>query len=128
MSDDDIERPKKPGKPQHYPTDEQRAQVNALAGFGVQEAEIARYIGIDPKTLRRWYRDELDTGHIRANAAVAKSLYRQATEGNVAAAIFWLKARAGWREKHDINHTSNDGSMSPNTIKIVAGGGDDSQD
>jgi hypothetical protein len=36
---------------------------------------------------------------------VAQSLFRMATEGkNVAAAIFWMKARAGWREKQQVEH------------------------
>ena len=72
-----------------------------MAGYGVPETDIARTIGIDTKTLRKHYRDELDTGHIRANMAVAQSLFRRAT-GNgpqsVTAAIFWLKTRAGWKD------------------------------
>ena len=72
-----------------------------MAGYGVPEADIAGVIGIDPKTLRKHYRDELDHGHVKANAKVAENLYRKATgEGREAiiAAIFWLKTRAGWRE------------------------------
>lgn len=70
----------------------------AMAGYGVPEADIAKVIRIDPKTLRKYYRDELDTGHIRANARVAKSLYDLATTGNVTAAIWWSKCRMGWSE------------------------------
>jgi hypothetical protein len=58
-------------------------------------------VGIDAKTLRKHYREELDTGHIKATAKVAESLFRKATgEGaqSVTAAIFWLKTRGGWRE------------------------------
>jgi hypothetical protein len=34
---------------------------------------------------------------------MAQTLFNMATiDKNVAAAIFWLKARAGWREKHDV--------------------------
>jgi hypothetical protein len=64
-------------------------------------ANIARVIGIDPKTLRRHYRDELDTGAVKATARVAEFLYRKATtEGLqcVTAAIFWLKTRGRWKE------------------------------
>ena len=85
----------------HRPDLSQRRQVEALAGYGVPEAEIAGIIGIDPKTLRKHYREELDHGHTKANAKVAENLYRKATgdsrEG-VTAAIFWLKCRAGWKE------------------------------
>ena len=58
---------------------------------------------IDAKTLRKHFRRELDRGSIEATAKVAQTLFRMATEGgNVAAAIFWMKARAGWREKHEL--------------------------
>jgi hypothetical protein len=54
------------------------------------------------QTLRKHFRDELERGSIEATAKVGQSLFRMATEGNsVAAAIFWMKARTGWREKHD---------------------------
>jgi hypothetical protein len=89
------------GRPSHAPDDVQRRQVEALAGYGVPEAEIAAMVEIDPKTLRKYYRHELDHGHAKANAKVAENLYRKATgEGreSVTAAIFWLKARAHWRE------------------------------
>lgn len=97
----------------HRPTDQSRGQVSALASFGVPQNDIAAYIDVDPKTLRKHYRRELDTAETRANAAVAKRLYEQATGDSVPAAIFWLKARAGWREKTDVNHVSEDGSMTP---------------
>ena len=74
------------------------------------EIDIARVVGIDPKTLRKHYRDELDTGQIKANAKVTESLYRKATgEGReaVVAAIFWLKTRAGWKET-TVNEISHD--------------------
>ena len=86
-------------RPQHQPTDEQRRQVMALAGLGVTQDQIASLLRLAPKTLRLRYRLELDTGTIEANVRVAQSLFNMATkEGNVAAQIFWLKARAGWRE------------------------------
>jgi hypothetical protein len=62
---------------------------------------IARVVGIDAKTLRKHYREELDTGQIKATAKVAESLFRKATSDgsqSVTAAIFWLKTRGGWRE------------------------------
>ena len=62
--------------------------------------QIAPLIGISDETLRKYYRRELDLGLIEANAKVAEALFRQATvEGNTAAAIWWTKARMGWRER-----------------------------
>jgi hypothetical protein len=72
-----------------------------MTAYGVPESDIARVIGIDPKTLRKHYRDELDTGQIKATAKVAESLFRKATSDgpqSVTAAIFWLKTKGGWRE------------------------------
>jgi hypothetical protein len=89
------------GRPAHLPTAAERRQVEAMAGYGIPEADIARVLGIDPKTLRKHYRDELDTGHVRANARVAEALFRKATgdhRQSVTAAIFWLKTRARWKE------------------------------
>jgi hypothetical protein len=88
-------------RPAHKPDPTVRHQVEAMAGYGVPEAEIAGVIGIDAKTLRKHYRGELDHGHVKANAKVAENLYRKATgDGReaVIAAIFWLKTRAGWKE------------------------------
>jgi hypothetical protein len=89
------------GRRAHRPDPFQRRQVEAMAAFGVPELNIARVVGIDAKTLRKHYREELDTGQTKATAKVAESLFRKATsEGpqSVTAAIFWLKTRGGWRE------------------------------
>jgi hypothetical protein len=83
-----------------------------MCGYGIPEVDIARVLDIDPKTLRKHYRRELDTAFVHANARVAQSLFNQATSGNnVAAAIFWLKVRAGWRDRitvENINTTVSD--------------------
>ena len=89
------------GRKAHIPDASGRRQVEAMAGYGIPEADIACVLDIDPKTLRRHYRAELDKGHIKANSRVAESLYRKALgEGpqSVTAAIFWLKTRANWKE------------------------------
>jgi hypothetical protein len=98
------------GRRSHVPAPQDRRQVEAMAAYGVPEADIARVLAIDPKTLRKHYRDELDTGAVKATAKVAEFLFRRATtEGPqaVTAAIFWLKARAGWKETQ-IQETKNE--------------------
>jgi hypothetical protein len=99
-------------RPSHKPDASHRRQVEALAGFGITEAEIAGLIGIDAKTLRKHYRHELDFGHTKANAKVAENLFRKATgdgRESVTAAIFWLKARARWKEISINEHSGIDG-------------------
>jgi hypothetical protein len=76
-------------------------QVEAMAGLGLPERGIARLLGMDPEAFRSLYAAELECGLFKANAKVAENLFRRATgEGReaVTAAIFWLKARAGWKE------------------------------
>ena len=82
----------------HQPDPAQRRQVEAMAAYGIPEDDISRVVGIDPKTLRKHYRDELDLGQTKANAQVAGFLFNSARNGNVTAQIFWLKTRAQWKE------------------------------
>ena len=92
-------------------SEDQRRLVRVMAGFGVPRDAIAQHLEIDPKTLRKHYRHELDRGMVEANVKVAQSLFAMATQGNnVAAAIFWMKARAGWREKNTLEITGKDGA------------------
>jgi hypothetical protein len=79
------------------------SRVEAMAGFGLSAAEIAKVLGIDAELLKATFANELDSGQIKANARVAESLYRKALgDGReaVTAAIFWLKTRARWKEVH----------------------------
>jgi hypothetical protein len=82
----------------HQPDPALRRQVEAMAAYGIPEADISRVVAIDPKTLRKHYRDELDLGSTKANAQVAGFLFNSARNGNVTAQIFWLKTRARWKE------------------------------
>jgi hypothetical protein len=42
----------------------------------------------------------------RANASVGGALFNKATKGDTAAMIFWMKTRAGWREKLEVEQTN----------------------
>src|SRR5215212_626228 len=86
------------GRRAHKPDPALRRQVEAMAAYGIPEIDISRVVGIDPKSLRKHYRDELDLGETKANAQVAGFLFNSARTGNVTAQIFWLKTRARWRE------------------------------
>lgn len=93
----------------YQPTEEQRRMVKVMSGFGIPQTDIASQVGIDTKTLRKHFREELDRGMTEANMRVAQSLFSMATTGgSVAAAIFWMKARAGWREKHPEEQTEDE--------------------
>ena len=106
-------------KPLHQPTEKTRAEIIALRSYGVPIKEVAAYIGIDDKTLYKYYREELENSAIKANANVGKFLY-QAASGQalttgathsdcVRAAMFWAKTRMGWKETNVQEHTGANG-------------------
>ena len=108
------------GKPPHEPTHASRELVKLHAMVGTPQEIIAKVLNIDSKTLRKHYRHELDVALSKANAQVGGALYNKAVKGDTAAAIFWLKTRAGFRERQEIDHTSSDGSLAPSRIEIIA--------
>lgn len=91
----------------HIPTDEFRRQAETLAGLGLPHEQIAAVIGIDDKTLRKYYPDELRVGKANANAKVAQTLFDKATGGDTTAAIWWSKAQMGWSEKMGVEHSGD---------------------
>lgn len=95
----------------HEPSKESRQLVQLHATIGTPQNVIADILGIDDKTLRLYYREELDQALARANASVGGALFNKATKGDTAAMIFWMKTRAGWREKQEIDMTSNGGPL-----------------
>jgi hypothetical protein len=58
------------GRRSHTLDPAQRRQVDALAAYGIPAADISGVVGIDPKTLRKYYRDELDLSETKVNAQV----------------------------------------------------------
>tara|TARA_R110000851_G_scaffold120002_1_gene248108 strand:- start:41909 stop:42553 length:645 start_codon:yes stop_codon:yes gene_type:complete len=95
-------------------TPEQQTQVETLAGLGMRVDEIAVMVinpttlaPISETTLRRHFERELTLGPAKANAKVAGSLFKMATgtsgvKRDKTAAIFWAKARMGWRETQHV--------------------------
>ena len=91
-------------KPPHEPTRSQREMVQLYAAVGTRHDDIARVLGIDPKTLRKHYRNELDLAAVRANATIGGALFNKAKGGDTASMIFWMKTRGGpgWRERQEV--------------------------
>jgi hypothetical protein len=90
--------------------------VQLHATIGTAQSLIADILDIDDKTLRKHYRAELDHATAKANATIGGALFNKAKGGDTAAMIFWMKTRAGWKEKQEIDHTSSDGTMTPRAI------------
>lgn len=108
------------GRKPFEPTDADRKMVKALSMFGVPHEAIAGHVinpqttkAIDAKSLRKHFRDELDSGEAASKALVAKTVFRHATgkgAGAASAAIFLAKVRLGWKEPaQSVELTGKDG-------------------
>lgn len=110
-------RGRPPGSGAFKPTEEQRNSVTVMASLGIPEDQMVRAIlnpatekPIDPVTLRKNFREELDNGFIQANSKVAASLFKNATTstetypgGIPVAQLFWLKCRMRWQQNPERN-------------------------
>ena len=95
----------------YEPTDENKKLVKTLAAVGITFEDIATKLEISSDTLVKYYKKELDDGRIDANASIGQTLFQQAKNGNTAAAIFWLKTRAQWKETNALEVSGADGGV-----------------
>jgi len=86
----------------HKPTERDRETVKAMVKWGIPQTEIAGVLKISEPTLRKHYREEINSATPEMIRMVADSLFKQALDGNVTAGIFILKARGGWKERVDV--------------------------
>jgi hypothetical protein len=105
---------KKHGRPTFEPTDKQRSQVKAMALAQIDQETIARSIEVSKPTLLKYFRSELDDSNAQADSSVVGALYKSAITGNVAAQIFWCKARLGWSERQVVQV-----EMPPQNIQFI---------
>ena len=68
----------KGSRPYHKPNEATRKVVLAAIGMGMEQTKVSLLLDINPKTLRKFYRHEVDTVVARANFSVAMSLYGRA--------------------------------------------------
>jgi IS30 family transposase len=112
------------GRPRKTLTDDERAQIEALAAYLSQE-QIADFLGIGKTTWFAILEREPDIaerykrGKAAAIKSVATGLLQMARDGDKVAAMFYLKTQAGWRETAHVDHTSSDGSMKPQVVERV---------
>lgn len=83
-------------------------KVEVLAAQGMTAGEIAQALGMSERTFHtrkaesKAVADAVKCGQAKGIAVVTNKLMEQVKRGNVTAMIFYLKARAGWREKQEI--------------------------
>ena len=102
----------------HKPTDESRKMVESTSGLGLPHEQIAILVGIDDKTLRKYYRTELDMGKAKANGQIAKTLFSKAVAGDTTSLIWWTKTQMRWSETVKQEVTGADGAAIVPSIQV----------
>lgn len=99
-----------------------------LAKIGLSEEQIAVSLGISLTTIARRKRDDdtfattLKAGKQRGIDAVTNSLFESATaeKPNTSAQIFFLKSRAGWLDKTEVDaNVSGDITMTHDIESVL---------
>ena len=103
---------------EHIVTDEHKKLVESTSGLGLPHEQIAILVGIDDKTLRKYYRTELDLGKAKANGQIAKTLFSKAIAGDTTSLIWWTKAQMRWSETVKQELTGEDGSPLLSGIQV----------
>jgi|SRR5579875_3323002 len=81
------------------PNAEQRREVEYRIKAGSTENDLAAWLQLPVKRVRKLFRSELEKIAADAKHEVLSKLYEAAISGtNTSAAIFWAKARYGWRD------------------------------
>lgn len=88
-------------------SEEDKVNVETLAGYGLTTEQIARYFKVCKNTLLKNCSDNLDVGKSRGIALVTGELMNAIKNGNVTAMIFYLKTQAKWKETDDSSITIN---------------------
>lgn len=80
------------------------AEVERLASLGLTQEQIADALGVSARTLQKRkaesaeFSDAIKRGQAKGISAVANALFEKAMGGDATSMIFFLKARAGWKE------------------------------
>lgn len=107
--------PRPPGRPPFIPTETEKNLVKLAVAIGFTKEQIGRLVrpgdgGVSGKTIQRHFAAELAMGREWATMAVANRLFATANSNLPAAttaAIFWLKAVAGWRDRDPIKASAS---------------------
>ena len=118
-----------PHRPPHAPDDRLRNLVKWLRIGGNTQDMISEAMSLDPKTLRKYYRAELDESKRDVDALVTNSIVMMAVGGKTqnwekavpAMAAFYAKTQMGWKEPPQaIAHSGVVGSYDAEKLKDLS--------
>lgn len=91
-----------PHRPPFEPTEDHRAYIQRQKLLGDTDLRLAEAIGIDQKTLRKYFRQELDHSTRDLLGNVAATAYQKALGGDTAMISLILRTKAGWVERKEL--------------------------
>lgn len=63
------------GRPSHVPSDATRQLVRMMVIESYSIAKICSHVKVDPKTLRRYYAEEIEHSKVNADVLMAQSIF-----------------------------------------------------
>jgi hypothetical protein len=86
------------------------AELEKLCGMQCTDEEIAAFFGISTRTIERRrkvkrFQDIMENAKAKGRVSVRRSLFKLASAGNVAAAIFLSKNLLGYKDVVNTEHT-----------------------
>ena len=82
-------------------------KIQMLASFGCSITEIAKYFRIDESTVRKKYKDELETGRESLKVRLRQLQWDHAARGNTALLIWLGKQYLGQTDRKEIDLIGN---------------------
>lgn len=109
---------------------EEIAQVESLAAHGHTQEEIAVFLGMSARHFRRtkgkncFLMSAYNKGRFKAKNYVASRLWRYIrndalTAVNLSAITFYLRTKAGWTEKQEMNLSAKNVTPSKQSLTII---------
>ena len=117
------------GRPTKYDPKYCQEAINFMAN-GFSPKALAAHLKTDYTTIYEWAKVHPEFSHALKEAQAASALWWEqrlmenadSGKGNASSCIFGVKNRSQeqWKDRHEVDNTSSDGTMSPKRIEIVA--------
>jgi hypothetical protein len=91
------------------------SELEKLYGLQCTDEEVAAFLGVSTRTLTRRrqakkFAEAMDRAKAKGRVSVRRALFRQAANGNIAAAIFLAKNLLGYKDVVSNEHSGPDGA------------------
>jgi hypothetical protein len=101
-------------------------ELEKLCSMQCTDEEVAAFFGVSTKTIERRrkverFREIMDNAKAKGRISVRRNLFRLASNGNVAAAIFLSKNLLGYKDVHSNEHSGPDGGPLQVSVAAVDG-------